>query len=210
MGRGKIEIRRIENSTNRQVTFSKRRAGIMKKARELTVLCDAEVCLIMFSNTGKFSEYTSPSVTVKKMFDKYQQVSGVDLWQSHYERMQEQLNKQKEINNKLRREIRQRMGEDLNDLTIQELRSLEQNLDDSLTIIRERKYQKITTQSETFRKKVNDGRNADGFYGLADDEGDYESTIGLVNGSSHILAFRLQPSQPNLHDGFGSYDLRLA
>lgn len=63
MGRGKIEIKRIENPTNRQVTYSKRRGGILKKARELTVLCDAEVSLIMFSSTGKFSEYCSPSTT---------------------------------------------------------------------------------------------------------------------------------------------------
>ena len=63
MGRGKIEIKRIENPTNRQVTYSKRRNGIFKKAQELTVLCDAKVSLIMFSNTGKFHEYTSPTIT---------------------------------------------------------------------------------------------------------------------------------------------------
>ncbi|KAH7524563.1 hypothetical protein FEM48_Zijuj06G0132700 [Ziziphus jujuba var. spinosa] len=42
MGRGKIEIKRIENSTNRQVTYTKRRNGIIKKAKEITVLCDAK------------------------------------------------------------------------------------------------------------------------------------------------------------------------
>ena len=62
MGRGKIEIKKIENPTNRQVTYSKRRSGIMKKARELTVLCDAEVSLIMFSSTAKFSEYCRPGI----------------------------------------------------------------------------------------------------------------------------------------------------
>ncbi|KAK9162409.1 hypothetical protein Syun_003311 [Stephania yunnanensis] len=63
MGRGKIEIKRIENSTNRQVTYSKRRNGIMKKAKEITVLCDAEVSLVVFSSSGKMSEYCSPSTT---------------------------------------------------------------------------------------------------------------------------------------------------
>ncbi|KAJ6939239.1 PISTILLATA [Populus alba x Populus x berolinensis] len=43
MGRGKIDIKRIENSSNRQVTYSKRRSGIIKKAKEITVLCDAQV-----------------------------------------------------------------------------------------------------------------------------------------------------------------------
>jgi hypothetical protein len=60
MGRGKIQIKRIQNATNRQVTYSKRRTGIMKKARELTVLCDAQVAIIMFSSTGKCHEFCSP------------------------------------------------------------------------------------------------------------------------------------------------------
>ena len=61
MGRGKIEIKMIENSTNRQVTYSKRRAGLFKKARELSVLCDAQVCLLMVSSTNKFCDYCSSS-----------------------------------------------------------------------------------------------------------------------------------------------------
>lgn len=59
MGRGKIAIRRIDNSTSRQVTFSKRRNGLLKKARELSILCDAEVGLIVFSSTGKLYDYAS-------------------------------------------------------------------------------------------------------------------------------------------------------
>ena len=61
MGRGKIEIKRIENSTNRQVTFSKRRGGLLKKANELAVLCDARVGVVIFSSTGKMFEYCSPA-----------------------------------------------------------------------------------------------------------------------------------------------------
>ncbi|CAJ1961378.1 unnamed protein product [Sphenostylis stenocarpa] len=59
MGRGKIAIRRIDNSTSRQVTFSKRRNGLLKKARELSILCDAEVGLMVFSSTGKLYDYAS-------------------------------------------------------------------------------------------------------------------------------------------------------
>jgi len=59
MGRGKIEIKKIENATSRQVTFSKRRGGLLKKAHELAVLCDAEVALIVFSSTGKLFEFAS-------------------------------------------------------------------------------------------------------------------------------------------------------
>lgn len=59
LGRGKIEIKRIENTTNRQVTFCKRRNGLLKKAYELSVLCDAEVALIVFSNRGRLYEYSN-------------------------------------------------------------------------------------------------------------------------------------------------------
>ncbi|KAF8411328.1 hypothetical protein HHK36_003875 [Tetracentron sinense] len=59
MGRGKIVIRRIDNSTSRQVTFSKRRNGLLKKAKELAILCDAEVGLMIFSSTGKLHDFAS-------------------------------------------------------------------------------------------------------------------------------------------------------
>jgi hypothetical protein len=59
MVRGKTQMRRIENATSRQVTFSKRRNGLLKKAFELSVLCDAEVALIVFSPRGKLYEFAS-------------------------------------------------------------------------------------------------------------------------------------------------------
>jgi len=59
MGRGRIVLERIENKINRQVTFSKRRSGLLKKAFELSVLCDAEVALIIFSSRGKLFQYSS-------------------------------------------------------------------------------------------------------------------------------------------------------
>ena len=59
MVRGKTQMRRIENPTSRQVTFSKRRSGLLKKAFELSVLCDAEVALIIFSTRGKLYEFAS-------------------------------------------------------------------------------------------------------------------------------------------------------
>ncbi|KAJ0728632.1 putative transcription factor MADS-type1 family [Helianthus annuus] len=59
MGRGKIEIKKIENVSTRLVTFSKRRARLSKKAHELFVLCDAKVGIIVFSNTGRLYEFSS-------------------------------------------------------------------------------------------------------------------------------------------------------
>ncbi|XP_027773500.1 agamous-like MADS-box protein AGL8 homolog isoform X3 [Solanum pennellii] len=61
MGRGRVQLKRIENKINRQVTFSKRRSGLLKKAHEISVLCDAEVGLIVFSTKGKLFEYANDS-----------------------------------------------------------------------------------------------------------------------------------------------------
>ncbi|KAI0494620.1 hypothetical protein KFK09_024762 [Dendrobium nobile] len=53
MGRVKLTIRRLESMNRRQITYSKRRAGIAKKAIELSILCDIDILLLMFSPTGK-------------------------------------------------------------------------------------------------------------------------------------------------------------
>ncbi|KAI9165528.1 hypothetical protein LWI28_015694 [Acer negundo] len=190
MGRGKIEIKRIENATNRQVTYSKRRNGIFKKAQELTVLCDAKVSLIMFSNTGKFHEFISNSTSTKKMFDQYQKTTGTDIWATHYARMQESLRKLKEINNKLRREIRQRIGEDLEGLSFEEMRNLEQKMTAAVEVVRERKESKYEDS-----------------YGLVDNgAAEYESPVTVANGATNLYAFRLH--NQNLHHhhhGAGSF-----
>ncbi|XP_055802779.1 agamous-like MADS-box protein TM6 [Solanum dulcamara] len=225
MGRGKIEIKKIENSTNRQVTYSKRRNGIFKKAKELTVLCDAKIFLIMLSSTRKYHEYTSPNTTTKKMIDQYLSTLGVDIWSSHYEKMQENLKRLKEINNKLRREIRQRTGEDMSGLNLQELCHLQENISESVAEIREKKYHRIMNQTVTCKKKVKSLEEQHGNlvldletkceeqkYGVVENEGHYNSAVAFANGVHNLYAFRLQPLHPNLQNegGFGSRDLRLS
>lgn len=59
MTRKKIQIKKIDNISSRQVTFSKRRKGLFKKAQELSTLCDADIALMVFSATSKLFEYAS-------------------------------------------------------------------------------------------------------------------------------------------------------
>ncbi|XP_078698487.1 myocyte-specific enhancer factor 2A-like isoform X23 [Branchiostoma floridae x Branchiostoma belcheri] len=59
MGRKKIQIARIDDERNRQVTFTKRKFGLMKKAYELSVLCDCEIALIIFNSANKLFQYAS-------------------------------------------------------------------------------------------------------------------------------------------------------
>ena len=61
MGRKKINIARISDERNRQVTFTKRKFGLMKKAYELSVLCDCEIAVIIFNSHNKVkSDETTP------------------------------------------------------------------------------------------------------------------------------------------------------
>ncbi|KAF3331989.1 agamous-like MADS-box protein AGL62 [Carex littledalei] len=62
MGRQKIEIKKIKNEEARQVCFSKRRNGLFKKASELSTLCGAEICIVIFSPAGKAFSFGHPSV----------------------------------------------------------------------------------------------------------------------------------------------------
>ncbi|KAL5224949.1 hypothetical protein ABZP36_011588 [Zizania latifolia] len=62
LGRQRIEIRPIEDSERRQVTFSKRRAGLFKKASELSTLCGAAVAVVAFSKAGNAFAFGEPSV----------------------------------------------------------------------------------------------------------------------------------------------------
>ncbi|KAM3377356.1 hypothetical protein P3S68_009769 [Capsicum galapagoense] len=63
-GRKKVEIVKMKNESNMQVTFSKRRAGLFKKASELCTLCGAEIAIVVFSpgKANKVYSFGHPSV----------------------------------------------------------------------------------------------------------------------------------------------------
>ncbi|WZZ68744.1 hypothetical protein YC2023_080114 [Brassica napus] len=75
MVRGKIQLKRIENPVHRQVTFCKRRTGLLKKAKELSVLCDAEIGVVIFSPQGKLFELATKG-TMEGVIDKYLKCTG--------------------------------------------------------------------------------------------------------------------------------------
>ncbi|PHT66288.1 hypothetical protein T459_30713 [Capsicum annuum] len=59
MGRKKLEIKPILDNSCRQIAFCKRRKGLIKKARELSILCDVDVGVVIVSNRGRLHEFSS-------------------------------------------------------------------------------------------------------------------------------------------------------
>ncbi|XP_047329390.1 agamous-like MADS-box protein MADS3 [Impatiens glandulifera] len=154
MGRGRVELKRIENKINRQVTFSKRRNGLLKKAYELSVLCEAEVALIIFSNRGKLYEFGSAGIP--KTLERYQR-SNYNPHESFVERetqsWYQEVSKLKAKYESLQRNQRNLLGEDLGPLSVKELLNLEKQLEAALSQARHRKTQLMMEQMEELRRK---------------------------------------------------------
>ncbi|RXH69938.1 hypothetical protein DVH24_007194 [Malus domestica] len=74
MGRVKLKIKRLENTNGRQATYAKRKNGIMKKANELSILCDIDIVLLMFSPTGKPS-LCSGKRSIEEVIAKFAQLT---------------------------------------------------------------------------------------------------------------------------------------
>lgn len=158
MGRGRVELKRIENKINRQVTFAKRRNGLLKKAYELSVLCDAEVALIIFSNRGKLYEFCSSSSMLKTL-ERYQSCNyGAPETNVSAREALELSSQQEYLKLKARYEALQRsqknlLGEDLGPLSSKELESLERQLDSSLKQIRGIRTQYMLDQLTDLQRK---------------------------------------------------------
>ncbi|CAN6565023.1 unnamed protein product [Malus baccata var. baccata] len=163
MVRGKIEIKRIENDTSRQVTFSKRRNGLLKKAFELSVLCDAEVAVIIFSQKGRINEFSSSDMhqTIER-FHKH--VNGGEINMVEVEQCMQRLKHESAIMAKkieiLEASQRKHSGNGLDFCSVEELQEISSQLGRSLCSIRERKAQLYMEQLEQLKAKERLQENA--------------------------------------------------
>ncbi|XP_010277489.1 PREDICTED: MADS-box protein JOINTLESS-like isoform X2 [Nelumbo nucifera] len=182
MAREKIQIRKIDNATARQVTFSKRRRGLFKKAEELSILCDAEVALIIFSSTGKLFEYSSSSMKEilerhnlhSKNLHKLDQPSlELQLENSNYARLS------KEVAEKSH-QLRQMRGENLQGLNIEELQQLEKSLETGLSRVLETKGERIMKEISTLQRK--------GVELLEENERLKQQIVEMSKGQRHIIS----------------------
>ncbi|KAL1334249.1 hypothetical protein AAHE18_11G163400 [Arachis hypogaea] len=168
MGRGRVQLKRIENKINRQVTFSKRRSGLLKKANEISVLCDAEVALIVFSTKGKLFEYSSDPWlfhyehyihSMERILERYERYSYAEKQLISNDQQPPNENwilehaKLKARVEVLHRNQRNFMGEGLDTLSLKELQNLEHQLESALKHIRSRKNQVMYESISELQKK---------------------------------------------------------
>ncbi|XP_010439257.1 PREDICTED: agamous-like MADS-box protein AGL19 isoform X2 [Camelina sativa] len=155
MVRGKTEMKRIENATSRQVTFSKRRNGLLKKAFELSVLCDAEVALVIFSPRSKLYEFSSSSIA--KTIERYQRrIKEIGINHRGDANSQQARYETQGLTKKIEQlEISKRklLGEGIDKCSIEELQQLENQLERSLTRIRAKKERKLVKENKELKEK---------------------------------------------------------
>ncbi|XP_043717182.1 MADS-box protein SOC1-like isoform X2 [Telopea speciosissima] len=157
MVRGKTQMKRIENATSRQVTFSKRRSGLLKKAFELSVLCDAEVALIIFSPRGKLYEFCNSGM--QKTIDRYQRLArdvqinneAVEPNMQHLKCEAANMAKKIELLEISKRKL---TGEDLGSCSIDELQQIESQLERSLSNVRGRKERILKVENRMLHEKA--------------------------------------------------------
>ncbi|XP_021839289.1 MADS-box transcription factor 23 isoform X2 [Spinacia oleracea] len=163
MGRGKIMIKKIENVNTRQVTFSKRRGGLIKKADELSVLCDCEIALIIFSCTGKKHEFVSRKTSMDRILRRYRDFmanspatalsSSSNAATVEHQQLVE-YNPESDVNtmraeiSRLRTLCLQLQGRELEGLNHRELQMLEQQLLDGISSVRNKKDHLLLEQLE--------------------------------------------------------------
>nr|WAO97426.1 MADS-box transcription factor 22 [Lonicera japonica] len=157
MSRGKIEIKRIENTTNRQVTFCKRRNGLLKKAYELSVLCDAEVSLIVFSSRGRLYEYANNSV--KGTIERYKKAcsdtpNAGSISEANAQFYQQEASKLRQQITHTQNQNRNMLGESLGSLNPKELKNLETKLEKGLSKIRSKKNELLFAEIEYMQKRI--------------------------------------------------------
>ncbi|KAK1359590.1 MADS-box transcription factor [Heracleum sosnowskyi] len=155
MGRGKVELKRIENPTNRQVTFSKRRNGLLKKAFELSILCDAEVALLIFSPTGKAYQFSSHEMD--RTIGRYR--SEVGVYQPNNEGLRtmevwrNEIDELKRTIDNLEATHRHIAGEDLTVLGMKELKQLERQLRIGVERVRSKKRRIISEHINLMKRR---------------------------------------------------------
>lgn len=156
MARGKVQLKRIENPVHRQVTFCKRRAGLLKKAKELSVLCDAEIGLFIFSAHGKLYELATKG-TMQGLIERYMESNRGAQPEPDIETQpldaKEEIKLLKQEVETLQKGLRYMFGGGVGTMTLDELDVLEKHLEIWICNIRSTKMNIMYEEIQLLRNK---------------------------------------------------------
>nr|ABB59994.1 MADS-box protein [Geum rupestre] len=205
MGRGKIEIKRIENTTNRQVTFCKRRNGLLKKAYELSVLCDAEVALIVFSNRGRLYEYSNNSV--RETIERYKKAcadtsNNGSVSEATTQYYQQEAAKLRNQITALQNNNRNYMAEGLGNMSVKELKNVESKLEKAIGKIRSKKNELLFSEIEYMQKRELDLHNNNQILRakIAENERHQQSINAIAGGGGAHGSYEIMQSAQSFHE----------
>ncbi|XP_078434534.1 agamous-like MADS-box protein AGL11 isoform X2 [Wolffia australiana] len=153
MGRGKVQLVRIENTTNRQITFSKRRNGLLKKACELSILCEVDVGLLIFSASGKSYQFSSQDMG--SVISRYRHAKGIgnscvtpaEYWTTEIKNLKKMIES-------LENRKRHFAGDELQSMGIKDLKQLESQMKMGLDKIRSWKRKIIFEQINQLKRQL--------------------------------------------------------
>ncbi|XP_023644519.1 MADS-box protein AGL72 [Capsella rubella] len=183
MVRGKIEIKKIENVTSRQVTFSKRRSGLFKKAHELSILCDAQVAAIIFSQKGRLYEFASSDIkkTIKRYSEYKREYFGAESHpiEQYVQGLKKEMVAMVKKIEVLEVHNRKLMGQSLAFCSVKELQDIANQIEKSLHIVRLTKAKLY--EDELKKLKAKEGELKDERVRLCGRVG--EMSMGMPSGS---------------------------
>ncbi|XP_010444476.1 PREDICTED: agamous-like MADS-box protein AGL31 isoform X6 [Camelina sativa] len=134
MGRRKVEIKRIEKKSSRQVTFSKRRNGLIEKARQLSILCESSIAVLVVSGSGKLYNSSSGD-NMSKIIDRYEIQHADELKVLDLEEKTRNYLPHKELLDIVQRKLE----EPVDNVSVDSLMSMEEQLETALSVTRAKK-----------------------------------------------------------------------
>ncbi|XP_010462391.1 PREDICTED: agamous-like MADS-box protein AGL31 isoform X1 [Camelina sativa] len=149
MGRRKVEIKRIEKKSSRQVTFSKRRNGLIEKARQLSILCESSIAVLVVSGSGKLYNSSSGD-NMSKIIDRYE-IQHADE--------QKVLDLEEKTRNYLPHKelldiVQRKLEEPVDNLSVDSLMSMEEQLETALSVTRAKKTELMMDDLKSLQETI--------------------------------------------------------
>ncbi|XP_042062943.1 agamous-like MADS-box protein AGL9 homolog isoform X2 [Salvia splendens] len=148
----------MAKSENREAGFNKRRVSLFKKAKELAVLCDAQIAIIIISSHGKVHEFATNS-SMQEILTRYKmcnQLKNRNALQLNQENPEEEVPKEAGVSGQQKADelkSRKLFGKDLTGMSSHELNGLVKKLKEGMLFIKDTKMQLLKNELEKSRKQ---------------------------------------------------------